>query len=113
MFTYVSKSFDLKSLWFEKLSFHGSNEGIVIFNHWLVEVQGLPGGSGGTEHECNARDTSQIPGQGDALEKEIAAHSSILAWEIPRTVDRGRLQSTGSDRVRHDCATHTFTFHFQ
>ena len=42
------------------------------------------------------------PGQGDPLEKEIATHSSILAWEIPWTADCGRLQSMGSDRVRHD-----------
>ena len=35
-------------------------------------------------------------GQGDALEKEMATHSSILAWEIPRTEEPGRLQSMGS-----------------
>jgi len=38
----------------------------------------------------------------DPLEKEMAAHSSILAWEIPGTEEPGRLQSTGSQRVRHD-----------
>ena len=32
----------------------------------------------------------------DPLEKEIATHSSILAWEIPRTEEPGRLQSLGS-----------------
>ena len=37
----------------------------------------------------------------DPLEKEIATHSSILAWEIPRTEELGGLQSTGSQRVRH------------
>ena len=36
------------------------------------------------------------------LEKEIAAHSSILAWRIPRTEEPGGLQSMGSQRVRHD-----------
>ena len=35
------------------------------------------------------------------LEKEVAAHSSILAWEIPWTEEPGRLQSTGSQRVGH------------
>ena len=35
-------------------------------------------------------------GQEDALEKEMATHSSILAWEIPRTEDSGRLQFIGS-----------------
>ena len=37
----------------------------------------------------------------DPLEKEMATHSSVLAWEIPRTEEPGGLQSTGSQRVRH------------
>ena len=42
----------------------------------------------------------QVQSQGweDPLEKEMATHSSILAWEIPWTEDRGRLQSLGSQR---------------
>ena len=39
------------------------------------------------------------------LEKGMATHSSILAWEIPCTVEPGGLQSKGSQRVRHDLAT--------
>ena len=38
----------------------------------------------------------------DPLEKEIATHSSILAWRIPWTEEAGRLHSTGSQRVGHD-----------
>ena len=38
----------------------------------------------------------------DPLEKEMATHSSILAWEIPWTEELGRLQSMGSQRVGHD-----------
>ena len=38
----------------------------------------------------------------DLLEKEMAAHSSILAWKIPWTEDPGRLQSMGSLRVGHN-----------
>ena len=38
----------------------------------------------------------------DPLEKEMATHSSILAWKIPWTEELGRLQSTGSQRVGHD-----------
>ena len=38
----------------------------------------------------------------DPLEKEMATHSSIVAWKIPWTEERGRLQSMGSQRVRHD-----------
>ena len=38
----------------------------------------------------------------DLLEKEMATHSSILAWNIPRMEEPGRLQSMGSQRVRHN-----------
>ena len=41
----------------------------------------------------------------DPLEKEMATHSSILAWKIPWTKEPGRLQSLGSQRVGHDWAT--------
>ena len=41
-------------------------------------------------------------GQEDALEKEMATHSSILAWRIPRTEKPGELQSMGSQRVGYD-----------
>ena len=41
-------------------------------------------------------------GQEDPLEKEMATHSSILAWRIPWTEKPGGLQSTGSQRVGHD-----------
>ena len=41
----------------------------------------------------------------DLLEKEMATHSSILAWRIPRMEEHGRLQSMGSQRVGHDWAT--------
>ena len=38
----------------------------------------------------------------DLLEKEMATHSSTLAWKIPWTEETGGLQSKGSQRVRHD-----------
>ena len=41
----------------------------------------------------------------DLLEKEIAVHSSIPAWKILWTEKPGGLQSTGSQRVRHDLVT--------
>ena len=44
----------------------------------------------------------QSLGQEDLLEKEMATHSSILAWKIPWTEEPGRLQSMGLQRVRHD-----------
>ena len=42
------------------------------------------------------------PDQEDPLEKEIATHSSTLAWKIPWMEEPGRLQSVGSQRVRHN-----------
>jgi len=41
-------------------------------------------------------------GQEDPLEKEMATHSSILAWKIPWMKEPGGLQSKGSQRVGHD-----------
>ena len=59
----------------------------------------FPGGSDGKAFAYNARDL----GQEDLLEKEMTAHSSILAWKIQaRTEKPGRLQSMGSQRVGHD-----------
>ena len=41
-------------------------------------------------------------GREDLLEKEMAPHSSVLAWKIPWTEEPGRLQSMGSQRVGHN-----------
>ena len=48
-------------------------------------------------------------GQKDPLEEEMATHSSILDWEIPRTEEPGGLQSMGLQRVRHDLASKNIT----
>ena len=50
-------------------------------------------------------------GQEDPLEKEMATHSSTLAWKIPWTEECGRLHSMGSQRVGHDRVTSLFTFY--
>ena len=44
----------------------------------------------------------QSLGQEDPLEKEMAIHSSTIAWKIPWTEELGRLQSMGSQRVGHN-----------
>ena len=44
----------------------------------------------------------QFLGREDPLEKDMATHSSILAWEIPWTEEPGRIQSMGSQRVGHE-----------
>ena len=51
----------------------------------------------------DARDSGLIPGQEDPLEKEMATHSSIIAWKIPWTEEPGGLQSMGlqSDTTGH------------
>ena len=52
----------------------------------------------------------QSLGWEDPLEKEMATHSSSLAWRIPWMEEPGRLQSMGQQRVRQDGAlTHTHT----
>ena len=48
----------------------------------------------------------------DPLEKEIATHSRIVAWEIPWTEEPGGLQSMRSQRVSQDWAINTYTFFF-
>ena len=60
------------------------------------------GGSDRQESACNAGDPGSIPGSEGPLEKEMAIHSSTLAWKIPWTEEPDRLQSMGSQRVGHD-----------
>ena len=52
----------------------------------------------------------QSLGREDPLKKEMATHFSTLAWKIQWMEERGRLQSMGSQRVRHDSVTNTHTF---
>ena len=66
---------------------------------------GFPGGSVVKASASNAGDPGSIPGQEDPLEKEMAPHSSILAWRIPWTEGPGGLQSMRSQRVGHDRVT--------
>ena len=54
----------------------------------------FPGGSDGKESAYNA---VRSLGRKDPLEKEVATHSSILAWRIPGTEESGGLPSMGSD----------------
>ena len=51
-------------------------------------------------------------GQEDSLQKEMASHSSVLAWEIPWTEEPGGLQSMGSVRVGHNWLTSLSLFTF-
>ena len=65
----------------------------------------FPGGSNGKASVCNEGDPASIPGLGRSLENKMAMHSSSLAWKIPWAGKPGRLQSMGSQRVRHKWET--------
>ena len=60
--------------------------------------RGFPGGSDGKESACNTGDQAWIPRSGRSLGKEMATHSSILAWRIPWTEELGGLQSMESQK---------------
>ena len=55
----------------------------------------------------------QSLGQEEFLEKEMATHSSTLAWKIPRTEGPGGLQSMGLQRVGHDWAANALPLHLE
>ena len=57
---------------------------------------GFPGGLDGKESAFNTGDLDSIPGWEDPLEEDMATHSSILIWRIPRTEEPGGLQSIES-----------------
>ena len=62
----------------------------------------FPGGSDGKASAYSVGDPGLIPGLGRSLKKEMAPHSSTLAWKIPWTEEPGRLHSMGSQRVGYD-----------
>ena len=70
----------------------------------------FPGSSVGKESACSAGDLGLIQDWEDSLEKEMATHFSILAWEIPWTEEPGRLQSMGSQEL--DTTWHLNHHHF-
>ena len=77
--------------WFPKL--------VIIFPTANLN---FPGSSDGKVSAYNVGDLGSIPGSGRSPEKEMATHSSTLAWKISWTEEPGRLQSMGSQRVRHN-----------
>ena len=75
-------------------------------------ILGFPGSSDGKKAAQTVRNLPAVQetwvqplGQEDPLEKEMATHSSILAWKIPWPEEPVGLQSMGSQRVRHDWTT--------
>ena len=76
--------------------------GFMHFFLFILYLMGLPWWLSGKESACNAGDTGLILGQEDALEEEMAIHSSILVWRGPWTEEPGGLQSIGSQKAGHD-----------
>ena len=68
----------------------------------LVNNMGFLDSSNGKESVSNVGGLDSVLVSGGSLEKEIATHSSILAWRIPWTEEPGMLQSMGLQRVRYD-----------
>ena len=69
---------------------------------YIYIYMGFPGSQ---ESACNAGvagDVGSLPDWEDYLEEGMATHSSILAWRILWTEEPGKLQSMGSQRVRHN-----------
>ena len=71
----------------------------------MTTILGFPGGSVVRNLPAMQETWFQSLGWEDPLEKEVATHSSILAWRIPWTEKPGGLQSRGLQRVGHDLAT--------
>ena len=76
----------------------GSCPSFFIF-HWYTDLLGFPGDSGGKESPATRETWIQSLGWEEPLEKEMATHSSILAWITPWTEEPGGLQSMRSQRV--------------
>ena len=90
----------LPGLMGQRLSTNPSTKQVILVynNH-----QDFSDGSDGKESTCDAGDPGSVPGSGkppeeeeDRLEKEVAIHSSTLAWKIPWMEESDRLQSMGS-----------------
>ena len=97
----------------------GSNSHLLCLMHWLSHFRlfATRGSRTGLYSPTSlvALTVKRLPamqetwvqslGQEDPLEKEMATHSSILAWKVPWTEEPSRLQSMGLQRVRHDWAS--------
>ena len=77
----------------------------LLFSMLSRFVMGFPGGSEGKAYACNGGHPASIPWLGRSPEKEMATHSSTLAWMIPGRKNPGKLQTMKSQRVGHDWVT--------
>ena len=78
----------------------------LLHCRWILHHCDFPGGSDGKQFACNAGDLGSLSGWEDPLEKEMATHSSIFAWEIPWTEEPVGLYSPwGPKKVGYNLAT--------
>ena len=107
--------FDLRAVQGTLKSFvkHHSSRASILQHSGFFIVQlstlGFPGSSDSKASACNAGDLGSIPGLGRSPEKEMATHSSTLAWKIPWTEEPGRLQSMRLQRVGLHFLSHIHT----
>ena len=85
----------------------------TIWKHVPGPFGGFRGGSDGKDSACNAGDLGSVPSSEGPLEKEVATHSSILAWRIPCKEGPGGLQSMVLQKVGHDWVTDMLLFQAQ
>ena len=96
--------YDLLRVWisFIKAVYSHKGVGTELLERWSGLIYGVVGWDSLVAHMVesafNAEDVSSIPESEDPLEKEMATHSSILAWEISWMEEPGGLQSIGSKR---------------
>ena len=85
-------------------NFHMSHIGAVLStpSNFSISIYllGVLAGSMVKNHPASEGDKGSISGLKDPLEKEMATHSSILAWEIPWTEKPGKLQSSSAHSLR-------------
>ena len=87
----------------------GSCPSFFIF-HWYTDLLGFPGDSGGKESPATRETWIQSLGWEEPLEKEMATHSSILAWRILWTEEPGWLQFMGLQKSEKWLSDFTYSF---
>ena len=78
------------------------SEVLLLYVTWYVTVQNFPDGADGKMSAYNAGDPGSIPGSGRSPAEGNGNPLYSLAWKIPWMEESRRLQSMGSQRVRHD-----------
>ena len=89
----ASRFFTTSATWEALKGLLSYNE-VIKLNYKVTEM-GFPGGSEVMNLPANAGDVGSILCWEDPLEKEVASHSSILAWRVLWTEEPGKLQSRG------------------